>query len=544
MDRIHFSRLLDFLSGSAAVAANTKVQKSALYRDFDAANLESKKLRALIDSNMPTFYVVDLDLIYKEIYRNLSLSLFKDNEEYVTNTVFSNKQKLSSDILKTLTNSFSTVPRKKFTPILAELNTLYTKTLDTLSKRSSYIGYRNAVTVLSAEVRRKLKFTGMFIAEDDSLLVDNLPTNSYLFIGPTFNYVKNKVNSLINDSIRKLFKEVYSAEMRAYDNKNNTGFSVGNLVNAGHTAAYTNTNDLIGVNMPSAQEVQFLLAGTGKEQGVEAAIADLYLNSDYAIKFTQNFKEGASTLLDLQFSFVISMPSEFNTNTLRIQEVRRIKEYISDTILPEIKDQVLKKFKEGILTEAIPELSASPNILEYISSSIVSKLGGKATPSLQKTTTASKQGIKIKTPVLKNTKLVPKSTSTKSSSINVPKYIPIRTNQGQFYSLTSLQGLINQHLQSVISANMGDEGYPGGQRKILNYRTGRFAASAQVERMSQSREGAITAFYSYQKNPYQVFEVGHKMGSPITRDPKLLISKSIREIAATKVGNRLRAVSV
>lgn len=29
-----------------------------------------------------------------------------------------------------------------------------------------------------------------------------------------------------------------------------------------------------------------------------------------------------------------------------------------------------------------------------------------------------------------------------------------------------------------------------------------------------------------------------------TRDPKLLIAKSIREIAATKVGNRLRAVSV
>jgi hypothetical protein len=62
--------------------------------------------------------------------------------------------------------------------------------------------------------------------------------------------------------------------------------------------------------------------------------------------------------------------------------------------------------------------------------------------------------------------------------------------------------------------------------------------------MSQSREGMITAFYSYMKNPYQTFEPGYAQGSPKTRDPKLLIAKSIREIAATKVGNRLRAVSV
>jgi hypothetical protein len=62
--------------------------------------------------------------------------------------------------------------------------------------------------------------------------------------------------------------------------------------------------------------------------------------------------------------------------------------------------------------------------------------------------------------------------------------------------------------------------------------------------MSQSREGMITAFYSYMKNPYQTFEPGFRQGTPKTRDPKLLISKSIREIAETKVVNRMRAVSI
>jgi hypothetical protein len=62
--------------------------------------------------------------------------------------------------------------------------------------------------------------------------------------------------------------------------------------------------------------------------------------------------------------------------------------------------------------------------------------------------------------------------------------------------------------------------------------------------MSESRDGMITAFYSYMKNPYQTFEPGFRQGSPRTRDPKLLISKSIREIAETRVANRLRAVSI
>ena len=110
--------------------------------------------------------------------------------------------------------------------------------------------------------------------------------------------------------------------------------------------------------------------------------------------------------------------------------------------------------------------------------------------------------------------------------------------------MANLQMLLNTHLQDVISANMGDEPYPGGQRRILNYRTGRFASSAKVERLSMSRDGMVTAFYTYMKNPYQTFEPGFAQGSPKSRDPKLLIAKSIREIAATALYNRLRAVAV
>jgi hypothetical protein len=116
----------------------------------------------------------------------------------------------------------------------------------------------------------------------------------------------------------------------------------------------------------------------------------------------------------------------------------------------------------------------------------------------------------------------------------------IRTQGGQFYSLASLQQLLNSLLVKTVKENMGT----GSRRDILNLRTGRFAESVKVERLSQSREGMITAFYSYMRNPYGTFSAGGRQESPKTRDPKLLIAKSIREIAETQVKNRLRAVLV
>lgn len=107
-------------------------------------------------------------------------------------------------------------------------------------------------------------------------------------------------------------------------------------------------------------------------------------------------------------------------------------------------------------------------------------------------------------------------------------------------SLTSLQNLLNANLVEQIKQNMGS----GSRRDVLNLRSGRFAESAKVERLSESRQGMITAFYSYMKNPYATFSQGGRQESPRSRDPKLLISKSIREIAQQQVANRLRAVAV
>lgn len=121
----------------------------------------------------------------------------------------------------------------------------------------------------------------------------------------------------------------------------------------------------------------------------------------------------------------------------------------------------------------------------------------------------------------------------KATSASIKK--AIRNNRGQFTSVANLQILLNSQLQQQIKKNM--------VRPALQNQTGRFAESVKVERLSQSREGMISIFYSYMKNPYATFSAGGNQFNP-AREPKTLISKSIREIASGLVGNRLRAISI
>jgi hypothetical protein len=131
--------------------------------------------------------------------------------------------------------------------------------------------------------------------------------------------------------------------------------------------------------------------------------------------------------------------------------------------------------------------------------------------------------------------------STVSPKKRLPTAVRSSTIPADFMlDLLSIQNIINNGLSEVIKRNMGD----GSRKDILNLRTGRFADSAKVIRMTESRQGAITAFYTYMKNPYATFSTGGRQQFPRTRDPKLLVTKSIRELVQAQVANRLRAVAV
>lgn len=206
----------------------------------------------------------------------------------------------------------------------------------------------------------------------------------------------------------------------------------------------------------------------------------------------------------------------------------------------------MEKILQGYISDPkqyILDLKSSASLKEFIGSSVTSVLKGKAvepvkikhSPTTVYRYKAPGEKISSTNDLVKSAKENKKLLHNLKTSISKQATTSVKT-----INLTSLQNFINSHLQDVISANMGD----GNRKDILNYRTGRLAESARVERLTQSKEGMITAFYSYMRNPYGTFEPGGAQGSPRSRDPKLLIAKSIREIAAEQVANRLRAVVV
>lgn len=136
---------------------------------------------------------------------------------------------------------------------------------------------------------------------------------------------------------------------------------------------------------------------------------------------------------------------------------------------------------------------------------------------------------------------ISKDKSKLKSLVSKVKAIPkISSNTSAIPSTVNLLAILQAGINKQVAKNMGK----GNESRVLNYRTGRFAESVQVQRLSESRQGMITAFYSYMRNPYGTFSEGGRQQFPKTRDPKLLISKSVRELAAPIVGARMRAVLV
>ena len=93
----------------------------------------------------------------------------------------------------------------------------------------------------------------------------------------------------------------------------------------------------------------------------------------------------------------------------------------------------------------------------------------------------------------------------------------------------ALKNLINSVLPQMVAMKMNPPS--------LRYRTGRFANSARVTKVTQGPRGGLQADYTYMRNPYETFEPGGKQGSTM-RDPRKIIGQSIREIVAQGMENK------
>lgn len=329
----------------------------------------------------------------------------------------------------------------------------------------------------------------------------------------------SKVNSFKNIGTG-LLGYLNSKEITRALKRNNTGYSKG--FDIGHTEI--NTEDGVLAVTPVSIQLDGVLTDTAEilysdtlTETERQIIESAYLHmSAIRVDFDIHATYGATILSSMSKSFTDSLLS-LNVNIVVIQERNENRYWGSN-----IEQRVISELKS-----VIANIHFSRSLTEEIEYRVVSALTGKKAPNTTKKVSAPNIEIKAE---LAN---LPKS----ALGLKVPK---ARKTSAAPLSLVKLKNLINAKLMRQIDSNMGN----GNRKDILNFRTGRFAASANVEGLTVSRLRQISAFYTYMKNPYQTFEPGFNQGSPKTRNPKLLISKSIREIAASIVTNKLRTVLV
>lgn len=114
---------------------------------------------------------------------------------------------------------------------------------------------------------------------------------------------------------------------------------------------------------------------------------------------------------------------------------------------------------------------------------------------------------------------------TKSARAKIAAVKRKRSNSSSSLPLAIIT-LINKQLPDTVRKNM--------QSPALVNRTGRFAESVKITDIMQTPKGFPSIGYTYQKNPYAIFENGGgaQPWANGERDPRQLIDKSIREIAA------------
>lgn len=380
--------------------------------------------------------------------------------------------------------------------------------------------------------------------ETESILQGFDKDSQILFLGKTY-------ISAVTEIVNTQFKPIYEQFFRSIGLEPATAFTPGVFTAAGHTAVVApnnGSNRVVGINTPLTNQVDFATSTLNLPDIPSEIFAQQTGHVNSKFTFKADFAEDAKILLDLGFQFLVSMNYRANA-ILGTAEKNTMDRLVKDLVGIE-KDALIVRFAKAVASpevvkDLVEKVKANPTIKQFITSSILASLSGKPAKQVSRSGTVKGPTTNFVKGNNKNNIVnsLSKSKSKAAPPPKVKKQRPPKAAAGTLTSTLSLSRLlviINTGLTQAIKANMGN----GTRRDILNLRSGRFAESAKVEKISESRQGMIMAFYSYMKNPYATFSTGGRQEFPKTRDPKLLISKSIRELATQQVANRLRAVSL
>jgi hypothetical protein len=408
----------------------------------------------------------------------------------------------------------------------------------------------------SAAIRAVFGKSAILASNNPSLTKDK----SYAFISSTFTGAKTRINDILTKTFIDFILGSKNIGLSgAVLGGGGTGYTkgksksiatvqVGNLVHFGHTTVKNELGSFL--NSPASVKAIYASSkgGSSKYANNPVKAAEVFKKQSgqlkYAFTVDKNLTDIGTAGVLLALGVTITLPWLSTTNTRLGARENKALNTIADKSSTGIDvSSLASNLYKYLGGPRVLKGTSSQSIQQFILNTITSYIKTGKPPKKEVT---KKKTIKSK-PLTRLVQASPVSINVRAlSSYTLQGFSPNPYANTSFgapnltTNLASLQSLLDAQLVQRVKDNMGN----GSRRDVLNLRSGRLAESAQVERLSESRAGMITAFYSYMKNPYATFSQGGRQQSPRSRDPKSLISKSIREIAATQVGLRLRAVLV
>jgi hypothetical protein len=202
----------------------------------------------------------------------------------------------------------------------------------------------------------------------------------------------------------------------------------------------------------------------------------------------------------------------------------KLKGDISTFITKQI-DKAITALEKDVTATDIATILSSKSIEGVLRGQIEDVFLGKK-PRSYKSKVTRKEKVALKTKVEIETALI-----TLPSNFDLPD---------SDVDLNDSINRLNDKLHDKIQQNMGK----GNSKRILNYRTGRFAKSAEILAFAPSREkNAVNVLVKYMRDPYGTFEPEGRLHLP-GRDPHRIFGRSIRQLLQEEKITNLRRVKV
>jgi hypothetical protein len=190
---------------------------------------------------------------------------------------------------------------------------------------------------------------------------------------------------------------------------------------------------------------------------------------------------------------------------------------------------LFRRFLNKTYGNALIDMKGSSTIRQKVASHVVHSLtdeiGKSVRAKIKLDPTLPKKGSKSSGKTISKAKKAKKTSLTVASTGTLKRVRRSKAKKGFTSNPLALIVALNKELPETVRKNM--------QLPALENRTGRFADSVRVTDIMKTAKGFPSIGYTYQRDPYEVFEMGSgNSRASLERDPRQLIDRSIREIAA------------